>query len=129
MVSISNQIPDIYHICKEKWGVDWDKGVIFTWGETIHCKFPLSPSLIAHEMTHVEQQANGVVLWWSKYLDDPAFRLSQELEAYRNQVNFIKQQVKDRNKKAVMIHEICQHLSGPMYGNIISFEEAKKKLQ
>lgn len=126
-MKLSKEKPPIYQRCVDKFGVDWEKGVIFTYEDTIHCKFDLGPDKIIHEKTHIDQQKEyGVEKWWDRYLEDEKFRLSQELEAYKNEANFIKNNIKDRNKRFMFLHLIARDLSSSMYGNIITYQEVFK---
>lgn len=119
-MKLSNRIPPIYFTLKKKFNVNWDKGVIITYGDTVYCKYPLSDDLIVHEQTHIKQQLDyGVEKWWDRYLIDKDFRLSQELEAYKNQANFLK-----GNKER--IEKILKDISSSMYGNMITYEEARQ---
>lgn len=98
---------------------------IFTYGNTIYVPGggELDYPLRMHERTHVLQQAafpGGPEMWWNRYLDDPAFRLEQELEAYRNQYRAMSRSERERN-----IRRIAGDLSSPLYGNVVTFDEAK----
>lgn len=98
---------------------------IFTYGDTIYSLNDLSFGLIAHEITHVFQQTEmGAEKWWDKYFKDKDFRLSQEVEAYRRQY----QVYKNNNEVTAYdyLNQMARDLSSKMYGEIISFEEAKK---
>jgi hypothetical protein len=119
----------IYERAKALWGVDFDKGVIFTYGDTIHAKHDLTPDLIEHESTHIQQQLlypGGPEAWWDKYFTDGEFRLSQELEAYRRQYSFLVNQFKltDPNQKFNIARMLGEHLSGQMYGRIVNIYQA-----
>lgn len=106
---------------------------VFTYGDTIY-----NPSgknvpdyLIEHEEVHCDQQGNDPKAWWDKYLKDPVFRLNQELEAYAAQYAYMCAVVRDRNKRARILHEIANVLSGPTYGGSIDYQfasEAVKRL-
>ncbi len=102
---------------------------IFTYGDTIFVPDSgrLDEALTAHEETHMRQQGEDSEGWWDKYLESEQFRLQQELEAYRKQYKVFKKG-KDRNKIFMFLHKIATDLSGELYGNIISYEEAKKKI-
>ena len=126
-MKISHEIPEIYYKCHEVFGVEWDRGVIITYGSVVYCKFDLDWQKIVHEMTHVKQQKDPAA-WWERYFIDKEFRLSQELEAYQNEAKLIRQSIKDRNKKFMAIRQIALDFSGPMYGNIITYAEAFKLL-
>jgi hypothetical protein len=110
------------------------KNVVFTYGEFTYNpdSVIISPDLAVHEETHVkQQQGNETVakLWWQKYLSVPEFRLSQEVEAYRNQYQYICGKVKDRNARERNLTVLAGFLSSEMYGNLIGMIEAKAKIR
>lgn len=107
--------------------------VFFTYGDCMYnpSMAKITPELIRHEETHVEQQqASEEVanIWWQRYVKDPVWRVEQEAEAYGAQYAFYCQGEKDRNKRAVYLHEIAIHLSGPIYGNAIDHADARKMI-
>ena len=129
-VNFSSGKPPVYDRCVEEFGVDWNNGMIFTYGNTIHSKNLVSNQKIAHERTHVRQQTKyGVGAWWDKFFEDKKFRLSQELEAYKNEAKWIKENVKDRNKRSLLITKIARDLSGTMYDKMIDYNKAYKLLK
>jgi DNA-binding Xre family transcriptional regulator len=118
-------LPPNYEKIKEHFPTaNFDKGTLFTYGDTCYCK-SITPDLIIHEETHVKQQVNPQE-WWEKYFVDVAFRLSQEVEAYRNQWHWIGKNIKDRNVRFKILFKICKDLSGKLYNNMISFDKAKE---
>lgn len=123
-----NKKPPIYDKCVEIFGVNWESGVIFTYGDTIYCKYDLSPNKLAHEMVHVRQQNGSPEAWWDRYFNDESFRLAQELEAYKEE-NKILNKMKDRNAVFKIKSENAKCLSSGMYGNIISYSEAMRLLK
>ncbi len=130
-VMISTKPPEakLYSRAVNKWGVDFEKGVVFTVGNTIHSKFRIPEDLMRHELTHVQQQSQykgGYKKWWNDYFADDNFRLSQEVEAYRVQWKYIDATMKDRNEKARLLMAIVRDLSGGMYGNLVTQADAKK---
>ncbi|HEB41825.1 MAG TPA: hypothetical protein ENI08_02275 [Candidatus Dependentiae bacterium] len=85
---------------------------------------------MAHERTHVRQQtAYGVEAWWNKYFESAEFRRSQELEAYRNEARWIRENTSCRNKRFKLIQQVARDLSSAIYGNVITYGEAMSKLQ
>jgi len=64
--------------------------VVYAWEDRVYSPSgaELPPELEVHESVHFDQQAaqGGAEMWWAKYLRDPAFRLEQEVEAYRAQI-------------------------------------------
>lgn len=126
-MKISNNPPPNYKEIKKHFpNADFYKGTLFTYGDTCYCK-NITPDLIVHEETHSRQQVNPKK-WWRRYFSDPEFRLSQEIEAYHNQWKWVEKNVKDRNAKFKILHKISQDLSGSLYGNIISFGEAQRRI-
>lgn len=126
---ISHDKPPIYAKCHEAFGVNWDDGIVITYGDTVYCKFELSTDLIVHERVHVIQQKEiGVEAWWDRYLADVKFRLQQEVEAYREQIKFIKKVVKDRNLAFKICHKIWQDMER-MYGGMCDYREARRLTQ
>jgi len=107
---------------------DFDKGVVFTYGDTCYCEKDLPLDLYVHEEVHSKQQTNPEE-WWAKYITDPEFRLSQEMEAYQAQWSFIKRKVRDRSLQHRVRTRIARVLSGKLYGGIITFNQAYKALR
>jgi len=113
--------PNYKEIQKHFPTADFEKGTLFTYGDTCYCK-NISPDLVVHEETHTRQQIDPKK-WWKKYFKDKQFRFSQELEAYQNQWNWLKKNIKDRNSKFKMRDLIMRELSGELYGNVVTFSE------
>lgn len=130
---ISHEIPPIYARLREAFGprVDWRMGTVIAYGDTIYAKDDMPDSLIAHETTHLKQQAKvGVEIWWEGYIKDPIFRLTQEAEAYKAQIDFIRDV--DKASRQVLrstIAWLARELSSSMYGNMISYEDARNLLK
>lgn len=130
-VEISSEKPPqwILDAVKKKWGVEWESRVIFTYGELITTYHgEMTEDFIPHEMTHVRQQAEypgGKDAWWQRYLEDDKFRLEQELEAYRNQYQWLlKNPLVNKQERFENLKWYAVSLSGSMYGNIVSFFQA-----
>jgi hypothetical protein len=122
---LSKEQPEIYKTLHEKFGVEWDSGVIITYGDTVYCKYDLPEQKIVHEQVHIDQQKNPKE-WWEKYLLDPKFRLFQEVQAYRAECRYLEKTIKDRNKLSLRIHDICKDISSSMYGGIVPYAVAKE---
>lgn len=119
---------------------------VFTYGNKIYIPSGerISDNLLVHEKVHVGQQLfytppqvtpleegkpmpkEGPDGWWDRYLKDPEFRLSQEVEAYREQYRYFCDRHSNYRKQGAFLAAIAQDLSGPMYGEILSFDEAIK---
>lgn len=109
------------------------RGVIFTFGETIY-----NPSgghipawLKAHEGVHFSRQTNhkpAIEGWWKRYLEDPEFRLAEELPAHRAEWKAYAEVHKNGNQRAQMLHQIALRLASPLYGSLITFSKAKREV-
>lgn len=124
---ISTSPPPVMDRILFHFNVTFESGVAITYGDTVHVKSgKLSQDLAIHEMTHIEQQRQmGADAWWDAYFDNPQFRLDQELQAYTNQTQWIKHNVKDRNRRAVLFHHIWSSMAN-LYGNMITYQQAQK---
>ncbi len=106
-------------------GFDITDKTIFALGVDIYTNYNLSPDLMVHELVHLKQQQEvGVKEWVYDFLYVPAKRLEYELEAYKIQIHSIK----DRNHRAKVWLQSAKSLSSSLYGNIISYEDAKEQL-
>lgn len=108
-----------------------EPGIVFTYGDTVYnpSGLPLPPDLEAHEQTHVDQQATmGPEAWWDQYLEDPDFRLGQELEATKVQYQYICK-TENRQGRQEGLHFLAKMLSSAVYGNMIKKKEAMELLK
>lgn len=127
-MKISTEKPAIWPLLEKKFGISWDSGVIVTYNGTVHCKSgKLSPDLIVHEQTHIDQQAafGDAEEWLIKYLDDPKFRLEQEVEAYQNQAAFVRKNLRNQSKKLKYFMFMWRDMA-KYYCGMCTLEEAKK---
>ena len=83
---------------------------------------------IEHEKKHLEQAGDDYDSWIEHCQTDTEFYISQEVEAYRTQLEFIE---KTRGKEDMIkaTFSFAKYLSSKAYGNVISYEEALKKLK
>ncbi len=117
----STEIPEIYKRLNQKFGVEWNDGIIIANGDTIHCRYKIPAEKMVHEIQHLRQQEKmGLDLWWEMYLSDDAFRLDQEVLAYRREYQFLKDNIKDRELVSKMKRDMAIHLASSTYGNLIS---------
>ncbi len=101
---------------------------VFAYGDTLYnpTGLPISDDLMVHEETHSRQQQSiGAEEWWKVYLKNEGFRLTQEVEAYREQYKFICQTF-NRNTRRIALQRLARDLSSPLYGNIIKKHEAEE---
>lgn len=126
-IKYSDKKPPHYEAFKNAFNVSWDKGVILPYGRTIHCKYPISEDLVAHEKVHIEQQRRvGKKRWVQNYLDDGTFRLDQEVPAYRAQLEYAEEHYRRHDRRALKKKIIRDMVR--MYGGMCTKEEAEKLL-
>jgi hypothetical protein len=129
MIEIKHEIPDIFVDCAKHFGVKWED-VIITYYPYIYSPVSITEAKYYHEATHILQQKEyGVKEWWARYFQDKEFRLSQEVEAYKNEKAFIQENIKNREERFKLTIQIYRDLSGSTYGNLVTYEEAKKLLE
>jgi hypothetical protein len=126
--------PPIYNECVKAFGIDKRKGVVFTFGDVLYNpdNVIIPDHLLVHESTHAEQQKHDETvakLWWKRYIEDPQWRIGQEVEAYKNQYHFICERVKDKNARFRFLHMLCIDLASPMYGSSISYTYAMRRIR
>lgn len=115
-------------------------GVVYCWGNVIFNPMPLGPPdflpvwIIKHEEVHCKQQHDfgSIDAWWDKYLAEPEFRFKQELPAHQAEYRAFCSATREfnnnkasANKCRDALHQMAKRLSGSLYGNIVSLEQAK----
>lgn len=134
-MKISNTVPPNFEaIVKVFPHVIANINIVYTYGDTIHVpsgKPELMPDLLAHEEIHFKQQtAPGMTpeKWWAKYLKDPKFRLEQEIQAYQTQYLMAKSKYA-RSRAKNILKQVAGDLSSGLYGDLLTFDEAKKLIE
>lgn len=136
MIKYSKELPPNWKLLKQTFsGIGWDKGVIVTYGGTYHCIKEISDDEIIHEETHTGQQkAWGIDEWWKMYIENPVFRLDQEIEAYKNQISYLRDKMMNisRNERRFRINKYKEYfallLSSDIYGNMIQYDRALQRI-
>jgi len=124
----NHEVPLVFHKLKEKFGVEWGSIIIAHYPD-IYCAVDIPEQKYVHEKVHLDRQKlMGVGEWWGRYLSDDAFRLNEEVLAYRAEVEWIKKNVATRNERRYLLNKIYTDLSSYVYGHIVSEDEAKKLL-
>lgn len=111
-------------------------GVLFCWGDKIFAPGlvgTVGPELIAHEQVHCDRQGSDIAGWWRRYMADPVFRLQEELPAHVAEFQKLCELHRDRwvsgrTMRRAFAARVGRKLSAPLYGNLITVEEAKKAL-
>lgn len=108
-----------------------DSKPLFAYAPYIYNPFDIfiDPTLYFHEMIHIKQQKDNPSEWWDKYILDKDFRLEQELEANRKQLQLFNKVVKDKNERYRFMLNIARSMSSNLYGNMVEYNQAIKLLQ
>lgn len=127
-MKIVNSFPPNIEAIRQRFDIQ-GRNIVFAYGDILYVpsgNTNIPEHLMVHEETHEKQQSvMGVEEWWNKYLVDDQFRLSQEVEAYQNQWQYLKYNV-NRHERRRIFSMIVKDLSGPIYGNLVSREEAER---
>ena len=126
-MKVSDQLPPNYSDIASTFQLSGFNAV-FTYGDTLYnpTGLEVSEDLMAHEEVHAKQQTNPEE-WWSRYLVDPEFRLSQELEAYKAQYKWFSD--KPRPERRWFLREFAKNLSSKLYGGIINKAQAEELIK
>lgn len=106
--------------------------VIFSWGDRIYVlrPGPISAPLLAHEAVHGGRQTTNELAiehWWVRYMDDPAFRLAEEIPAHIAEFQAMCIGA-GRNDRRRALSLVAGKLAAPLYGRLISKDRAKDVL-
>lgn len=128
-MKISHNKPPHFWIMHKIFKCDWGH-TAFAFGDTIYSKYKLPDHLIVHESTHLKQQRHSIIgawVWLALYLVSKKFRYTVELEAYQNQWQFFRSNYIFREHEP-FLNKITSDLSGALYGNIVSYSTARRKI-
>lgn len=107
--------------------------VLFCYGRVLYNPSggPVSDALMVHEGVHSERQIKmGVEDWWDRYLVDGQFRYEEELLAHRAEYRAAieKPEFASRKWRRAQLKVIAKRLSSPLYGRIVSEEQAREAI-
>lgn len=127
-MKILKAFPPNYVELKRVFNLGARTDVIFSYGDTIYAPGgnKIHPALIAHEEAHGERQRDlGVAEWWRHYIENPKFRLGEEIIGHRAEWRQFKQNsANSRKAKDNALAHICKRLSGPLYLGLITYDAA-----
>jgi len=129
-MEIINQPPPNFGEIKQHFDVEKYKPV-FCFGDKIYnpYKQTVPIDLQIHEEVHSKQQAeySSPEIWWTKYLLDPDFRKTQELEAYHTQYLWLKERIPEKGYSEAL-DEMATNLSS-LYNLGLNFYQAKTAIR
>lgn len=111
--------------------VEHRTGVLFAWGDKIYnpSNIQIPPWLFAHECAHSLQHEKfgSPEQWWLRYLSWPKFRLEQELEAHRVEIEAYNEH-HNRHFRRSYFNQVADRLASPLYGKLVTIRKAKALL-
>lgn len=108
--------------------IEWDK-IVMTFGHRIYTAKELRQDIIEHEKVHMKQQTRWLFIAFimvTIYFISKRFRLKMEVPAYRAQYQYLITHTDDPEKKALALFNMANQLSSPIYGSMVSLQEAKR---
>lgn len=134
MIEITRNEPPMWRMMIREYGMrQWRDypDLVVAYDGKIHTQNPVPPDVVAHEVVHLRQQERfpgGPEAFMRRYMTDTHFKIAVEIEAYQAQLEYIKR-LKCGKKALTSAHaRLARILSGPLYGNAISYENAHKEL-
>lgn len=122
---LSTEKPSCWDRLSKVFSLDWNSGMIVTYGGVIYCKDPIAPDFLAHELVHVKQQrGHDPEEYLERYINDPEFRKESEISAYRVQSVFLEETIEDPDKLYRAKESLCRAMVRN-YGDVFTYEEAK----
>lgn len=106
------------------------KPILFCYGYTIYnpAKIVIPIQLIAHEAVHaLQQDTYDKDEWWDDYLEYSSFRLHQETDAHRIEIQCFNEH-NNRHLRRSYRKDVARRLAGPLYGNLITVKKAMELL-
>lgn len=103
------------------------QAVIFAYGDTVYLTngATLTEPLRVHEAVHIDRQrGRDPADWWRSYLTSPTFRFAEELPAHRAEWR-----AEPDHLKAKALGLIAARLAGPLYGRMVTADEAKRLIE
>jgi len=109
------------------------KPILYAWGTKIYNPMgvEIAPEMMAHEEIHGirQRQQGNLTTWWLDYTNDPEFRLAEEIPAHQAEYQHIIAGATSRNYRRAALKHVAKKLAAPLYGQLISVEQAKKELK
>ena len=104
--------------------------VAVAFGRVVYANQDFSEDFKIHEETHLIQQKRSYLYatyWWIKYVFSRKFRFYQELDAFRRQYRF----VKENKGRDLHLAEwaFAGSLASPLYGNLVSVAGARNLIR
>ncbi len=103
--------------------------IVFAWGDVIYNPegVTVSDHLIAHEAVHGKRQGRDILGWWHRYIDDPEFRLQEEILAHIEEYSYLINGA-NRASRRRALKRVSTRLGSKLYGGLITSKQAARIL-
>lgn len=134
---IIRAFPPLYTEIAAHFPIKGRTGILFAWGDRIYnpSGVKLQPWIIEHEKVHGLRQLSDTSLptpedsvrkWWTQYIQSPQFRIQEEVPAHQAEWEAFSSQGAMRHEdQAHYLEAMIDRLSGPLYGSLVSKQEAE----
>ena len=121
------EYPPMFDLIDAKFRVA-GRPIIFSWGGIIYNpqRIEVTPALRAHEAVHGARQGDDIRGWWRRYIDDPVFRLVEEIPAHRAEYQQLLAECDNRRARRLYLKQMAKRLASPLYGNVTTVAKARK---
>ena len=128
-MKILRAYPPNFKAISEVFPVMGRPGILYAWGDKLYnpSGVKLTPWIEAHEQTHMDRQTDAEA-WWAEYLIYPTFRLQEEILAHQYEWGMFHSFYTSPTYLEKYLDMMAKRLSSPLYGNLISYEEAKREI-
>jgi hypothetical protein len=111
-------------------GVRGRHGIIYAWGNRIYnpSSVFVPPQLVVHEVVHCIRQGVDITGWWRRYIDEPAFRLAEEIPAHQAEYQWLLEYAPRRERRQAL-QVVAARLAGKLYGGLVTPKRAKELLR
>jgi len=109
------------------------KPILFAWGQIIYApqSSDISVPLLRHEEAHGKRQLQFEKIsgWWTRYINDPDFRLSEELIGHAAEYRALLARSSGRSTRRTALSFVAGKFASPLYKYDLSKEKALKMLE
>lgn len=139
-MKILKAFPPNYAALAEHFPIKGRQGILYAWGDRLYnpSGIKLLPWLMAHEQTHMDRQLGHYLChiagytpvenWWIRYVQNPKFRLNEEILAHRAEWQSFLQHTENKAQQQQYLNQIAARLSSPLYGSLLTLSEATREI-
>ena len=132
MQEVVCDFPPLYDEIAAVFRIHERRDVVFSFGSIMYNPYalPLPDEIVVHEAVHGDRQGRGdkVLDWWKRYMEDPAFRLTEEVYAHRAEYRWLLGHG-NRKQRRQACKRVAGRLASPTYGRLTTTKKASRLLK